>query len=251
MDGDHRGRIKLSLELGEVVAAWPFGASLAAAAVWRVMHSGRRRTALNEALHELRRPLQALALASPEPHSQGSAAIRGSVQLAATALERLQREVNGEALRPVRVSLPARPLLDAAVGRWRARAVGGGIALRWQAGEARIEADRCEIAQAIDNLIVNAIEHGGPEIVVAARQRLGRLRVAVIDSGREPRPGRRRQGPAGAIARLSGRARRGHGLRLVRRTAAAHGGEFQLRASASGTEAVLELPLSDPAGSGA
>jgi len=240
----------LTPELAQIVAAWPLGASLAAAVAARGLLAGRRRTALNEALHELRRPLHALALAAPGVRSEEPSAIEWSVQMAATALERLEREINGEAVAAVRAPMVARPLLDSAVGRWKARAAlaGGSLALRWRAGEAMVEGDRCEVAQALDNLIVNAIEHGGPEVVVEARTRLGRLCVSVIDSGRESRPDSRRESPAELIARLSGRRRRGHGLRVVRRTAAAHGGDFRLHFSERGTEAVLELPLSGEAG---
>jgi signal transduction histidine kinase len=236
----------LTLELGQVVAAWPLGASLAAVVAARGLRAGRRRTALNEALHELRRPLQVLALAAPGAGQAAPSAIQGSVQMAASALARLEREINGEPLAAVRAPICARPLLGAAVGRWKGRAAlaGGSLSLRWQAGEATIDGDRCAIAQALDNLIVNAIEHGGPEVVVEARGRAGRLRVAVIDSGRESRPESRRESPAELVARLSGRRLHGHGLRVVRRTAAAHRGEFRLRSSARGTEAVLELPLS-------
>jgi len=232
------------MELGEVVAAWPFAASLAAAALARGLWVGRRRTALNEALHELRRPLQALALAGPGAPLEPSA-LQGSVQLAAVALERLEREINGGAVASRRAPLAARPLLAAAVGRWKARAalVDASLSLRWEAGEAIVDGDRCAVAQALDNLIVNAIEHGGPEIVVTARTSPGRLRIAVTDSGREPRPGPRRRGGAALAARLSGRRLHGHGLRLVRRAAAAHGGDFRLRASGRGARAVLELPL--------
>jgi signal transduction histidine kinase len=234
----------VKLELAQVVSAWPLGLSLAAVAAAQGVYAGRRRSALNEALHELRRPLQALALAPPAG-SGGGAAIEGSVRMAAAALERLEREVNGEAPVPVRAPLPVRPLLEAAVGRWRSRAAlaGGSLCLRWRAGEASVEGDRCAIAQAVDNLIVNAIEHGGAEVAVEAEVRSGRLRIAVRDSGRASRPAERRESPAELIARLRGRSRRGHGLRLVRRTATDHGGDFALRASARGTEAVLALPL--------
>jgi signal transduction histidine kinase len=242
----HRSGAELTLELGQVVAAWPLGASLAAAAAARGLHAGRRRTALNEALHELRRPLQVLALAAPGADSAGPTAIQGSVQMAASALARLEREINGEAVAAVRAPMFARPLLDTAVARWQARAAlaGGSLSLRWQAGEAMIDGDRCEVAQALDNLIVNAIEHGGPEIVVEATTRRGRFRVAVLDSGRESQPESRRELPAELVARVSGRRLRGHGLRVVRRTAVSHGGEFRLHSSARGTEAVFELPLS-------
>jgi signal transduction histidine kinase len=243
----------MKLELAQFVAAWPLGASLAAAIAVRGLRVGRRRTALNEALHELRRPLQALALSAPGAHRVAPAAIQGSLQMAATALERLEREINGEPVVSTRLPVSVRPLLEAAVGRWKSRAalVGGALSLRWQAGEAIVDGDRCELAQALDNLIVNAIEHGGPEVVVEARTRAGRLRVSVIDRGRESRSGSRREGPAELISRLSGRRRRGHGLRLVRRVAAGHGGDFRLRRSERETEAVLGLPLPGKGGGAA
>jgi nitrogen fixation/metabolism regulation signal transduction histidine kinase len=76
-----------------------------------------------------------------------------------------------------------------------------------------------------------------------ASRRDGRLRIVVADSGRASRPQSRRESPAELIARLSGRRRHGHGLRVVRRIAAAHGGDFELRCSERAAEAVLELPL--------
>jgi signal transduction histidine kinase len=235
----------LTSELAEVVSAWPLGASLAAAAATQGLLAGRRRTALNEALHELRRPLQALALAAPAGPAEAGAQIESSVQMVASALERLEREINGDARAAVRAPLFARPLLESAVGRWRDRAgsVGAALSLRWRAGEAMVDGDRCELAQALDNLIVNAVEHGGSEIVVEARVCRGRLRVAVVDSGRGPGLAGPRGRQAAPIARISGRRRHGHGLRVVRRTAADHGGDFRLHRHARTTEAVLELPL--------
>lgn len=234
----------MTLELAQVVAGWPLGVSLAAAMAVQGVQTVRRRSALNEALHELRRPLQALALAPATGAGEGSP-LAGSVQMAAVALERLEREINGEAAAPLRAPCPMRPLLEAAAGRWRSRVAlaGGSLQLRWEAGGAAVEGDRCELGRAIDNLIVNAIEHGGPEISVEAVARRGRLRVAVVDSGRAARPAARRESPAEQIARLLGRSCRGHGLRIVRRAAARHGGEFRLRRSTRGTEAVIELPL--------
>jgi signal transduction histidine kinase len=235
-------------ELAEVVAAWPLGASLAAAMAARGFRDGRRRDSVNEALHELRRPLQALALAVPRSMTAERSAIEGSVRMAATALERLEREVNGipVAKRAARGPVYAEPLLESAVERWRARAslAGGSLALHWRAGEAVVEGDHGEIAQALDNLIVNVIEHGGPEIVVGAGVHDGRLRLAVIDSGRRRRPAARRRAVAGLATRLSGRRLHGHGLNVVRRIAAAHAGDFRLAHGKRGTEAVLELPIS-------
>lgn len=236
----------MKLELAQVVSAWPLGVSLAAATAAQSAYAVRRRIVLNEALHELRRPLQALALA-PRAGANRAAAIEASVQMAAAALQRLEQEINREAVAPARGPLPMRSLVASAVGRWRGRAAlaGGSLRLRWSAGEAIVDGARCELAQALDNLIVNAIEHGGREVAVEAEVSSGRLLVAVRDSGRASRPATRRESPAELIARLLGHNRRGHGLRVVRRIAASHGGEFRLRCTPRGSEAVLELPLRD------
>jgi hypothetical protein len=232
------------IELAEIATGWPFAVSMAAVLAAQELRAGRRRGALNQALHELRRPLQAIALASGG--GAGSPPlVESSVELAAAALQRLDHEVNGRTLRLPPEPLEARPLLESAVRRWQARAsLGDGtLCLRWRAGRAFVVGDRAELGQALDNLIVNAIEHGGPRISVDARLQKGRLRIVVADSGRASRSAARRETPAEAIARLSGRRRRGHGLAVVRAVAAAHGGRFALRRSESGSLALLELPL--------
>jgi len=231
-------------ELAQIVAGWPAVLSMAAAVAAQSLRAGRRRSALNEALHELRRPLQAMALAvGPQlgdPYGAGE-----PIELAAAALERLEREINGGPLAPTLGPVDAAALARSAVARWQAR-VGvaeGSLELRWNAGEACVSGDRQALAQALDNLIVNAIEHGGPTIVVAGRILEGRLRIAVVDSGLATRPRSRRNSPAQVIARLSGRHHHGHGLGVVRRVAADHDGRFVLRRSERGSLAVLELPL--------
>jgi signal transduction histidine kinase len=230
-------------DLAAIVADWPLAASIAAAVTVREVRAGRRRTTLNEALHELRRPLQSIALAAGSGAPPG--VVEGSARLATAALERLQREIDGHTMRPASAVIPVGPIVELAVARWRARAslAGGSLTLRWCAGEALVEADGHGLAQALDNLIVNAIEHGGPEVVVEVRTREDRLRVTVADSGRASHSPSRRETPAELVARLSGRRRRGHGLAVVRGVAAAHGGRFALRRSELGSLAALELPL--------
>jgi signal transduction histidine kinase len=238
------------IELADIVAGWPLAATMAAVLAAQGLRAGRRRSALNEALHELRRPLQAIALAGGG--GTGSPPVlESSVRLAAAALERLDREVNGSTLQRPAEAVEVRPLLEAAVRRWRARAGlgGGSLRLRWRAGRAVVIGDRVDLAQALDNLLVNAIEHGGPEISVDARPHKGRVRIVIADSGSASRPAARRDAPAEVIARLSGRRRRGHGLAVVRQVAAAHDGRFALRRSERGSLALLELPLARSRGS--
>jgi len=238
------------------LAFWPAlggaGATLAVA-----VRDGRRRTVLNERLHELRRPLQALALMAP-PRGDAPGPEDGPVEMAAAALAALEREINGERGVDATAVVALRPLLEAARRRWRGQAalLGTDLALRWDAGEAAVDGNRLELAAALDNLIANAFEHGGGPIELAADLASDRICLAVVDSGsgagrrarqREAmlkgREARRRREARGPFGRFSGRARHGHGLRLVRRTAARHGGTFALHKGQRGTSAVLELPL--------
>ncbi|MEK6277676.1 MAG: HAMP domain-containing sensor histidine kinase [Actinomycetota bacterium] len=224
-------------------AGWPLAASLGVAIGFGRVRAGRRRTALNRALHELRRPLQALALAIPG--ARAAAGTPAPLDLAIAALADLEREINGGG--PPRPWQPVscRELLGAAVGRWRGRArlAGGTIELRWRAGAAAVVADPARISQAVDNLIVNALQHGGPHVAVEARLGSGRLRIVVADDGSAARPAGWSDSPGQVIARLTGRRRHGHGLAVVREVAAEHGGRFALHRSEQGSVAVLELPL--------
>ncbi|HET7590211.1 MAG TPA: ATP-binding protein [Solirubrobacterales bacterium] len=228
----------MAVELGEIAAGLPMAASLALAGGITTLREGRRRAALNEAMHELRRPLQVLSLALPD-RLPGDAAVDSSLRLVTDALDRLDRRINGDAAAVAAVRVSPRPLLEEAVLRWssQAAAAGGGLALHWKAGEAIVAVDPAEFAQAVDNLISNAIEHGGGRVTVEARRVGFLLLVSVRDSG--PRSGARDR-----PRRQPRDRRRGHGLRLVSRFAGVHGGSFDLRREGDGTVAEMRLPLS-------
>ena len=207
-------------------AFWPLAATMAVITGAR-MREARRRVRLNRALHELRRPLQALALSGPP-----AAAVPGPLDLALVALDDLDGEVNGSE-RPIRPRpVACRALVAGAVERWRAPAARAGrsLVLEWRAGAAIVDADPARVAQALDNLIANALEHGGLRVRVEAS--ISATGVRIVVSNVEGAANPRRQDP-----------RRGHGLEVVRKTAAAHGGRFALRADGSTVAAALELPL--------
>src|ERR1700744_1079349 len=228
----------------------------AGATVAATLREGRRRTVLNEHLHELRRPLQALALMAA-PAGRGENGDEGALEMAAAALLRLELEINGGRAEAARATIGVRPLLEATARRWRGQALlrGGSLVVCWRAAEAAVAGDRLELAAALDNLVANALEHGGPRIELTADLFDGRICLAVVDSGsgagrrargreaaaRGRAPRRRRA--FGPMGRFSGRARGGHGLRLVRRTAARHGGTFALHLGEQGASAGLELAL--------
>ena len=116
------------------LASWPVCLTAGVAfAVGRV-RDGRRRGALNRALHELRRPLQALALSSGSDQGPGAHALRVVV----SALDDLDREINGSP-RPVELRpVACRALVQPAVERWRGIAAASrrSLVLRWRAGSA-------------------------------------------------------------------------------------------------------------------
>lgn len=228
----------MALELAEIAAGLPMAASFALAGGITTLREDRRRTVLNEAMHELRRPLQALSLALPAD----SEAADSSLRLAAAALERLDREVNGSPSAAARETVAVRPLLHAAVKRWKTQAVHQGRDLQLRGGSAElfVQGDPIALAQAVDNLINNALEHGGGEVAIEARKYHGWVRLSVLDEGRPAALAK-----ASRKRRRSERGRRGHGLRVVTQVVREHGGSFNFRRSQEGSEARLWLPLAD------
>lgn len=230
----------MTMELAEIAAGLPLAAPFALAGGISTLREGRRRTALNEAIHELRRPLQALSLALPADPARQEA-FDSSLLLATAALDRLDREINGDSSASEVACVPVRFLLEEAVQRWGARAasVGGGVRLRWLSDEQWVEGDRIDLAQAVDNLISNAIDHGGGKVTIEGRREGACLLVSIRDSGAGGQEARR----AHLRPWRGSRSRHGHGLRVVARVARAHGGSFGLRCTGRGAEARLRLPL--------
>lgn len=227
----------MPVELAEIAAGLPFAASFAMASGLTALREGRRRSTLNEAIHELRRPLQALAFSlSPDP-GRGEAA-ESALRMAAAAVDRLDREINGEAAASAVEPVLIRPVVEAALARWRPRAAvaGRSLDLTWEAADPVVSGDETDLVQALDNVISNGFEHGRGRVEVGVREIEGCLRIAVRDGG--PGDGER-------MRRRPASGRHGHGLKIVRRMVARHGGSFRLRRSPDGTEARLDLPLAE------
>jgi signal transduction histidine kinase len=198
---------------------------------------GHKRT-LNRALHELRRPLQALVLledGSGRPAAAPPVASRrGLLELAATALRDLDGALNGGTSSPPSRRFSCREVVLACLERWRPVAPpAGGIRVYWDAGPAMVEGDPSRMAQALDNLVANALEHGGPPMVVTGARVAGRLRITVANGVGKP-------------SLETSDPRRGHGTALVSEVASTHRGRFALCHTGSGCVAALELPLAEP-----
>jgi signal transduction histidine kinase len=196
----------------------------------RTYRDARRARRLNQALHELRRPLQAIALSldSAAPDVGGAAAC---VEQARAALRDLDALVNGgPESRAVRRAAVA-DVLDALALRWRFADVEVEVDCR----EVEVEADVDRLGAALDNLVANALRHGSGVVSVRARTIAGKARFEVRDGGPgRPAPERRRD------------RRHGHGLRVVADVASGHGGESSPArpASGGGTLAAISLPVS-------
>ena len=219
--------------------------------------SSRNRTAINRALHELRRPLQAMALLLPEyapqpgPVGRWSGGLPGPlgpdpIRQAIEALRHLDREVNGRpARRRSRELLAARLMADACVRRWtaHARLNGSELRLAWTGPDLLIRGDATGLSGALENLILNAVEHGGPEITVYGGERSGRLRIAVEDRGRGGTgSGSAPVDPEG----LGDVAGHGLGLGIARETVVEHGGRLECDFGEEGSVVEMFLPIARP-----
>jgi two-component system sensor histidine kinase BaeS len=212
--------------------------------------AGRRR-ALSGPLHELRGALAAIQL--------GLFALerRGPVPLVVDRIDalRMQAErahVAVEDVDDIRLARKsdARTLdrLDAgAVVRRRAAAWSGfaetrrrAVELRWPIGPAVVRADAERIGQALDNLIVNALDHGCGVVRVTGSVSEATVRITVADQG----PGISR--PLHELMDSPWRGRHGHGLALAARIAELHGGRLTARSGRIGLRVEIELPLAEP-----
>ncbi len=197
------------------------GASLAA--------RSRRTAALNCALHELRRPLQAISLAVSS-RSVDARGVGACLTQARGALEDLDSVINGrEGSR--RVTRTALGEIGMALeDRWR----GSGVEVAPVEGEAALDVDPLRVGAVLDNLVHNAVEHGSAPVSVRALAEGSAVRMEVRDGGP----------PTRARPRTAEHSH-GHGLRIASDLAASQGGRL-LRPSprpGGGTISAVLLPL--------
>jgi signal transduction histidine kinase len=201
-------------------------------------------------VHELRGAISAvglgLALVEREPslrrHGARFDALRAQLGRAGAAIDELDR---ARGARATNQGDDPPQLLDLAslVGR-RARAwsqlapaYGARLRLAWRAGPVALLGDRTRLEQAVDNLIVNALEHGGGDVIVEGARRGARVRISIWDSG----TGLGR--PPDELAEAPVNSSRGHGLAIARAAIEWHGGHLSSVRRDGGAAVDIQLPI--------
>jgi DNA-binding response OmpR family regulator len=206
----------------------------------------RRRELVARACHELRGPLTAAHLALHSGARRGEApparlaAIDRELDRAAVALDDLAAARDGRRGPDRDEPVDVGDLLAYQAITWRM--VAGVFGCRLELVEphsgAMVRGDRVRLAQAVGNLVANALEHGDGRVRLLARAQGDRVRIEVADEG----PGL--PAPVGELTRRprAGRGRRGRGLAIAADIADRHGGRLVAAPTASGARVALELP---------
>jgi signal transduction histidine kinase len=201
----------------------------------------RERTFFSDASHELRSPLAMLRteLELMGRERPSGPALQTAVASAVEETDRLTRladdllllaRADDHQLVLHRGDASAAELLHEAAGRARRHAAATGVEIIVDASpDARVDVDRDRIAQALDNLVANALRHADATVALSARaeQRLVELHVSDDGPGFPPEflP-RAWERFARADAARTGDGV-GLGLAIVRAIAAAHGGRAE------------------------
>jgi len=232
----------------EVTLAWAVAATGLAAALAATVELRRRRELVARACHELRGPLTAarLSLATMERRHEAPAERLAVLDLelrrAGLALDDFAAARSGRRLHDRSEPVEIDELLEEQWESWHAVAAAfdSHVALGLPLPGAMVNGDRLRLAQAVSNLIANALEHGPGHVELTARVIGGRhVRIEVIDEG----PGL--PAPVAQLTRRArgGRGRRGRGLAIAAEIAERHGGRLVAAPTARGARIGLELPF--------
>ncbi len=211
---------------------------------------------VDDASHELRTPLALLKteleLALRHPRSRdeleralGAAAAETDdlIRLAEDLLLVARADQGELPLRTERLSV--RSLFEDVAERFSADAATRGRSIAVAGSDAFVDGDRDRLAQALGNLVENALLHGGGSVVLTAEPHADELELHVLDAGlgvpSDFRPRAFDRFSRADPARTSSGA--GLGLAIVELIARRHGGHAELRdRPGGGTDAVLVLP---------
>jgi signal transduction histidine kinase len=228
------------------------GAAFGVFATWlaAVRTEANCRRALSGPLHELRGALAAIQLGLFALERRGALSVVAD-RIDALRMQAERAHVAVEDVDDIRLSRKSAAstleLLDAGtVVRRRAAAWSGfaetrrrAVELRWPIGPAVVRADADRIGQALDNLIVNALDHGCGVVRVIGSVTDTTVTITVADQG----PGIAR--PLRQLMDSPWHGRHGHGLAVAARVAELHGGRLTARSGRIGSRVEIELPLAE------
>jgi signal transduction histidine kinase len=217
---------------GLACAGWLVAAAL-------LVHAMRLRARLElvaRAEHELRGPLTAFSLALDA--ARGTPAGRrlrvvldAELARARIGLADLAAARSGRQAAAVEERVRVDRLLRSSAAAWEVR--GRRVHVRSDAGLAIVAGDRGQMAQALGNVISNAVEHGSGEVTAVASRAGGRVRIEVTN-------------PVAAGRRLEAvpePAERGRGLEIAADAAADLGGSLSSAIGPRRARTVIELPI--------
>ena len=161
-------------------------------------------------------------------------AFESSLRMAAAAVDRLDREINGRPAATRRRCASAALVESAWSGGGPARRSKAGLSLVGAAGEPQLSADAVELAQAVDNLISNGFDHGEGEVAVEVLRVDRAGSVGRAQPQARSRPGRSREASARLGARSPAAAATATACGSCSGWRLAHGGSFRLRRSRGG-----------------
>lgn len=225
---------------------WGAALLLLGTAVLQTVRLRRRRELVARACHELRNPLTAarLLLATMERREEAPAARLGALDVelrrAAMALDDLAAARIGKTVPSREEPVEVGELVEELLASWHvvARAFGSDLRVGTTPAGLHVRGDRVRLAQALSNLVANALEHGAGPVDLAVHRRAGVVLVEVADRG----PGL--PAPVGELTRRrrAGRGRRGRGLAIAEQIARSHGGRIATAPADVGARVALELP---------
>jgi signal transduction histidine kinase len=214
-----------------------------------------RLRSLTRPAHELRGSLTALQLGLEAADrrnrcTSGSGlrteGLRAQLERATLALAELDRRRHGREAAAAGAAmnqldtapLDLAPIVLRTARAWAQLAPGYGarLDLDWRAGPVPIDGNADSLRRALDNLIANALEHGGGRVLVEGERLGARARVTISDGGPGPRLLDKRAGRSPHLLR-------GHGLAIASEAIDAHGGSLMGGVGGNGAGLVLELPL--------
>jgi signal transduction histidine kinase len=200
--------------------------------------------------HEIRNPIAAMRLKAENAVAAGHDIPRKDQALRTIIdqigrLEGLLRNLLSSVQRAKPILNPVKDViifLNERVDLFREQVAAHGFAIRVEGGTIDAAFDSTRIGQAIDNLVLNAIQNTPPGgcITVSAERSADRLALSVADTGHGvPEDMRAQLFEPFVTARPDGT---GLGLAVVREVAEAHGGSARAVHRPDGTTFIVELP---------